>query len=424
MKKSWVGAAAMLAATGMLAGCASQSGSGTSGGTGSSGPVTLTFWHGYTEADGDVLQEIIEEFNDSQDEVTIETEVKTWAVIDETLLTSLSAGNGPQIVAMPAERLPVYADKKALTPLDEFYSGDENAASIPDAAAEMEIVDGVHYGVPTGFVPLSVFYNKALFDEAGIEEFPATWDEWVAAAKELTIDEDGDGTPEQYGLALADHATVGNGVWPSLFFGNGGDIVQDGTSVINSPENVETLEYWAQAVREDKISPTGLSGIDTDELYSSGKAAMTIGGPWMSFISADNNIDYGIAGIPAGPAGEASAAIGVSMAVTAQAEENEAAAAQEFFSYFFSPDVAAKWSLGSGWPPLSDEVAAEQVAENPVVASLTEIAPSSRPLLPGVVNSSDVLAAMDEATQKALAGEDPGQLLEQADQAISSALQN
>ena len=42
----------------------------------------------------------------------------------------------------------------------------------------------------------------------------------------LTVDQDGDGTPEQYGLALADHATVGNGVWPSLFYGNGGAVVE------------------------------------------------------------------------------------------------------------------------------------------------------------------------------------------------------
>jgi multiple sugar transport system substrate-binding protein len=402
-----------------LAGCSGQGGSGEGS---SGGPATLTFWHGYTEADGDVLQSIIDDFNASQEDVKIETEVKTWAVIDDTLLTSLSGGNGPDIVAMPAERLPVYAAKDALKSLDGFYADGENADAINDAAAEMEEVEGSKYGVPTGFVPLSVFYNKALFAEAGVTEFPTTWDEWVATAEKLTIDEDGDGTPEQYGLALADHETVANGVWPSLFYGNGGAIVDGGEAAIDSPENVEALTYWADAVNTGKISPTGLSGIDTDELYSSGKAAMTIGGPWMSFVSADAGIDYGIAAIPAGPVDQASSAIGVSMAVTAQADDAAQAGAEAFFSYFFSPEVAAEWSLGSGWPPLTDDVDPAAVAENPTVAALTEIAPTSRALLPGVVNSSDVLAAMDEATQKALAGGDPAELLAAAQEKIEASL--
>ncbi|GAB4000458.1 hypothetical protein GCM10029992_32430 [Glycomyces albus] len=80
-------------------------------GSGGGGPVELKFWHGYTEADGDVLEGIVEDFNASHDDITISTEVKTWDSIDDTLLTALSAGEGPAIVAMPAERLPVYASR-------------------------------------------------------------------------------------------------------------------------------------------------------------------------------------------------------------------------------------------------------------------------------------------------------------------------
>jgi multiple sugar transport system substrate-binding protein len=302
MRKLLATLAVAVTATAALAGCSTSSSS-----TDSNGHIDLTFWHGYTEADGKVLDGIVDDYNKSQDKVTIKTQVKTWDVIDDTLLTALSANKGPQIVAMPAERLPVYASKKALVNLDDFYADDKNAAEISDQAAAMETVDGAKYGVPTGFVPLSVFYNKALFEAAGVTEFPETWDEWVDAAKKLTVDQDGDGTPEQYGLALADHATVGNGVWPSLFAGNGGEIVDDSKSVIDSPENVETLEYWSKALNDDKISPTGLDGVATDKLFSSGKAAMTIGGPWMASVSTENKIDYGIAAIPAGPVAQASA---------------------------------------------------------------------------------------------------------------------
>jgi multiple sugar transport system substrate-binding protein len=345
-------------------------------------------------------------------------------VIDDTLLTALSADQGPDIVAMPAERLPVYASKGVFADLTDFYAdADSNTAELNPQAVDMETVDGTKYGVPTGFVPLSVFYNKTLFNAAGITEFPATWDQWVEAAKKLTVDENGDGTPEQYGMVLPDHATVANGVWPSLFYGNGGDIVEDGTTaVIDSPENAETLKYWSDAVINDKISPTGVDGVKADELFSSGKVAMTIGGPWMASIATENKLDYGIAAIPAGPVDQASSAIGVSMGITAQADDAKVAAAEKFFSYFFQKDVATAWSLGSGWPPLRTDIPAEDVASNPTVAALTEISSTSRALLPGVINSSDVLTEMDVATQKALAGGDIPSLLTDAQTAIQGTL--
>ena len=392
------------------------------GSSDSDGPVELTFWHGYTEADGDVLQQIVDDFNAAHDgEITITTQVNPWDVIDDTFLPALSADNGPEIVAMPAERLPVYADRGAFVDLDDFYAGDDATPHLNAGALDMVTVDGTAYGVPTGFVPLTMFYNQALFDAAGVA-VPTTWDEWVAAAEALTVDQDGDGTPEQYGLVLTDHATVGNGVWPTLFYGNGGAIVEDGQAVVDSPENAETLEFWHDAITAGKISPTGVDGVSGDSLFSSGRVAMYIGGPWMATVSEENGIDYGIAPIPAGPEAQAASAIGVSMALTRQADQAQQQAAQEFFSYFLSREESVAWALGSGWPPLRTDVAADEVDENPVVAALTEQAELGRPLLPGVVNSTDVLTAVDDLTQRAMAGEPVDDLLAQAQTAIQAAL--
>lgn len=417
MKRSPLLAGAGILAVALLA-------TGCTAGPAADGPVELTFWHGYTEADGDVLEQIVADFNESQDRVVVTTEINPWAVIDDTLLPALSAGNGPDIVAMPAERLPVYADRGAFVALDDFYADPANNASdVNPGAVEMVTVDGTAYGVPTGFVPLAVYYNKALFAAAGITEPPATWDEWVETAEALTVDANSDGTPEQYGVVLPDHATVANGLWPSLFYGNGGEIVEGGdTAVIDSPENLETLQFWQDAIVNGKISPTGVDGIEADGIFSAGQAAMTIGGPWMVFIAADNDIDYGIAPIPAGPEAQAASAIGVSMAITDTDDDAKAAAAQEFFAYFLNDENSVAWSLGSGWPPLRTSISADAVAENPTVAALTAQAEFGRPLLPGVVQSVDVLTAVDELTQRAMAGEDIAALLAEAQEKIQAAL--
>jgi len=387
------------------------------------GVVQIEFWHGYTEADGKVLDSLVEEFNDSQDEITITTATKPWATLLDTALPALSSKTGPELVALPAENVPVWASKGALHDLDDWYSAaDSGAGVLNDGAVATGVVEGTHYAAPLSFTPLTMFYNKTMFDEAGVT-VPTTWDEWVAAADELTLDENGDGTPEQYGLALQDHGTVGNGVWPSLFQSGGGDVVTaDGKAVIDSEENVATLKYWSDALAEGGFSPTGLAGADADKLFSSGKVAMTLAGPWMATVSESSGIDYGIAPLPAGPAGIKASALAVDLAITSQATDAEKAAIQTFLTWFYQKENMVTWSLASGWPPLTSEVTPDDVAENAVVAALAEQSQYGVALLPGVVPSTDVLTAMDTATQKALAGGDPADLLQTAQKDIEAAL--
>ena len=104
-----VAVAATVVAIG-LSGCSSAASSSSEQ---SNAKVALTFWHGYTEADGKVLDTIVKDFNASQKNITISTQTKTWAVIDDTLLPALSSKSGPDIVAMTSDRLPVYAQKKS-----------------------------------------------------------------------------------------------------------------------------------------------------------------------------------------------------------------------------------------------------------------------------------------------------------------------
>ncbi|BDZ40334.1 ABC transporter substrate-binding protein [Microbacterium suwonense] len=387
------------------------------------GPIKIDFWHGYTEADGKVLNSLVDEFNASQDEVEITTSTKPWATLLDTALPALSSKTGPQLVALPAENVPVWASKGALHDLDDWYgAADSGADVLNESAVATGIVDGKNYAAPLSFTPLTMFYNTAMFTEAGVE-VPTTWDEWVAAANALTIDENGDGTPEQYGLALQDHGTVGNGVWPSLFKSGGGDVVTtDGEVVIDSPENIATLSYWRDALAEGNFSPTGLAGADADGLFSAGKVAMTLAGPWMATVSESSNIDFGIAPLPAGPAGVKASALAVDLSITSQATEQEKAAVQTFLTWFYQKKNMITWSLASGWPPLTSEVTPDDVAENEVVSALTEQAPNGVALLPGVIPSTDVLTAMDTATQKALAGGDIASLLGAAQKEMESAL--
>lgn len=416
--KKWMAVAAVVGAVVALAGCSSNGAA-----DGSKGVVKLSFWEGYTAGDGVELQKLVKQFDETHKNIDITMHTKTWAVIESTVLPALAAKNGPEILASPPDVMTVYASQGVLQPLTDFYSKASNdTSSINQSALQMSELKGTNYAVPLGFVPLTMFYNKTEFAKAGITTFPKTWAEWVADAKKLTI-QTSTGTPSQYGLALADHQTVGNGVWPSLFESGGGDIIKNGKNVvIDSAANKATLEYWTNAVTEDHISPTGLSGIDADNLFLAGKAAMETGGPWLLASCVSAKISCGIAPMPAGPAGVAEAGIGVTAGVTSQASSAQKAAAETFFAWFFQHKQSVAWALGSGWPPLNTTVKASEVSSSAEVQELTEQSKYTKPLLPGVVNQVGVITALDTLTQKALAGGDITTLLSQAQTAMKSAV--
>jgi len=423
MRRSLITAAAAAAASVLvLTGCTSADDAGDSGDSGD-GTIELEFWHGYTEADGKVLDQLVADFNASQDGIEITPVTKPWGTLLDTALPALTAGNGPQMLALPPENIPVFASKGALLPLDEWYdSPDSGASNLNPEAVATGLADGERFGAPLSFTPLTMFTNQALFDAAGVA-VPTTWDEWVTTATALTVDENGDGTPEQYGLALQDNATVGNGVWMSLLQSGGGQVVTpEGEVLVDSPENIATLEYWAAAVRDHQISPTGLTGVDADELFKAGKAAMTLGGPWMASIAEESGIEYGIAALPAGPAGIKASALAVDLTITAQASAEEQAAAEAFLTWFYQPENMVTWSLASGWPPLTTDVDASDVAENPVVAALTEQSQYGVALLPGVIPQAEILTELDTATQKAMAGGAVAELLTTAQAEMEATL--
>ncbi|NNJ63723.1 MAG: ABC transporter substrate-binding protein [Dactylosporangium sp.] len=388
-----------------------------------SGPVAVTFWHGFTAEDGKVLTKLIDRFNDSQGEVVIEEEVNPWDVIDDKLLPALAADNGPTIIAQPNERLAGRVKKGAYADLSDYYADPANQTDkLLPAAVDGVTIDGKKFGVPMVFGPISLYYNKTLFAEAGLTAPPTTWDEWVATAQKLTVDADQDGTPEQYGISLPDHSNPG--IWPSLFWGNGGDIVQDGKAVLDSPENAETLKFWVDAIRTKKLSPASLDGIDGDKLFLGGKAAMYIGGVWVAGLAKASEIDYGIAMFPAGPKAQVTAAVSLSMSISPKASERKAKAARQFFTWFNAVEQQTEWSIGSGWPPDRTDVPAADLATNPDVSAFASFTPKARIYLPGVVDydkiSTDIV---DELTQKAVSGQGtPDALLAEYQQKLAQQL--
>jgi multiple sugar transport system substrate-binding protein len=350
------------------------------------GKVTLTFWNGFTGPDRPTVEELVRQFNERNPDVQVQMEIMPWDTLFQKLLPALQTGQGPDITGYATEHIARYASAGLIQPVDDLYgpNGLDTATLVGPLLENMQF-GGKYYAAPMNFATLLLYYNKDLFRDAGLdpERPPTNWDELTSYAEKLTRDTSGDGAPDQYGFVIAARQTVP--MWPILFWGNGGDYVQDGKSVFNSPQNLETLKRFAALIRDNKASPVGLTGADADKLFETRKAAMYFVGPWMTSGFTKAGLNFGVAPPPAGPKEQVTLGSGVAMVLNAGTEGPARAGAYEFFKFWNSKDSQVTWALGSGFPPTRTDVLDDpRLAQNPFIKEFAAVAPRAKFYLQGL----------------------------------------
>lgn len=161
--------------------------------------------------------------------------------------------------------------------------------------------EGETYGLPWIAQPVVVYYNRGLFDAAGVE-YPTTdwdWNEFIEKGMALTLDNDGDGAPDQWGFV--------NDGWPPPFIfvwqAGGEPINADFTeSPIDSPEFVEGFEFYLSTAYNPELSPSRevISEQGSGDLFKAGKIAMFMGGA-ADDLDRVEGLDIGVIRVPAHP---------------------------------------------------------------------------------------------------------------------------
>ena len=127
---------------------------------------------------------------------------------------------------MNARNLPVYASQGALVPIQPLVDdGSIDVDAYPESLRSIYTFDGTVYGIPRDFDTIALFYNKDLFDKAGVE-YPTgdwTWDDLRAAAEKLTIKEGDTATQWGFGSTTSD----GKQNYFNLIKQNGGEILNE-----------------------------------------------------------------------------------------------------------------------------------------------------------------------------------------------------
>jgi multiple sugar transport system substrate-binding protein len=371
------GAAALAVA---LSGC-----SGTSANS-SSGPVTLKVWTGFTGGDRPGYDTIVTDFEKSHPDIKVDMTVQPWDTIQQKLPSAWLTGQGPDVAAVSSDPNAVaqYVKTNSVLAITDTGSGDDkiNTSQFAPGTVKEFTYSGKLYGVPANFATLSLYYNKKLFADAGIANPPTTIDELAADAKQLTAD-------GHYGIALADNQTIQ--MWPVLQWLEGGDIVDSkNCSVLQTDAGQKSLSTWAGLVADDKVSPVGLTGAQADSLFSAGKAAMEINGPWAASGYKDAGIDLGIVKIPTGVDGK-SVTLGSIAPLSISAKTKHPKEAQEFLAYWTSKATQKKFSLQTGFPPLRTDLADDpDLAKDATVSVFASQVADARMYLPQVPSATQV----------------------------------
>lgn len=300
--------------------------------------------------------------------IKVTYETAAWDAYFTKLQTLVAAKQAPDAFELNFENFVTYAEKGALadlTPLISADTGFSTSVYNPTALAAFQ-QDGKQYGLVESFSNVVLFYNKDLFDAAGVA-YPTpdwTWTEELEAAQKLT--------------------NAGAGVWgdfaPIQFWEfyktiaqNGGSILSPDkqTVTIDSPENIETLQWMIDKVSKYKVTPSDveMAGQSSEDLFKAGKIAMLRTGIWLlGDFAANAKFKWDIALEP-GKTNKAHHFFANGVAVSANS--SHADAAYQWIKFLTSSKAAVDLRIAAGWelPAVSDAAAVQGYLDQPVPES-------------------------------------------------------
>lgn len=267
-------------------------------------PVTLTMstWAGVDEAAE--LNAILDEINASQTEYQI-VQSPQPADYYVQVQTQLAGGTAADLMWIDQDHMALAADGSFLD-LTECVANAEpgTAGDVADyypGILQTAYQDGVLYGLPWIAQPVVVYYNKGLFDAAGVAYPTAdwTWDDFTATAKSLTTDTDGDGTIDQWGVVATDWPPAQMFIWQA-----GGQVISDdlASSPIDSPEAVEGMNFRLSISYNPEMSPSAetIAEQGFGEMFKAGRVAMFFGGA-ADDLDRVEGLDVGVVSVPKNP---------------------------------------------------------------------------------------------------------------------------
>ncbi|PZG18543.1 ABC transporter substrate-binding protein [Nonomuraea aridisoli] len=278
MKHTWTAALALTVAATLLTACG-----GTGGG--SNEKVTLTYAN-WSEDQTPAMEQIAAEFEKQNPNVTVRIQTLPWTEYWSTLQVGVAGGTAPDAFWMLADHFREYAKGGALVDLsDTVKSAGIDMSVYPKAVSDSYTYEGKIFALPKDFDTNGIWYNKALFDAAGVPYPDDTWG-WKdaqEAAKKLT-------DPDKGVWGIAAPIDPQGGYYNTILQAGGTILNADGTAAdFAGPQAVAGLKFWTD-LQAAGSSPTlkQLSDTEAVAMFESQKVAMYFSGAYWALRFSKN----------------------------------------------------------------------------------------------------------------------------------------
>ena len=309
--------------------------------------VEIEYWQYVFDARVKAMTELIKRFEAANPNIKVKQTTFPYADYQTKIAAAMPAGQGPDVVQLFYGWLDNFVGAKFIQPLPRD--------AFPPAAIEKEFYpivsamkrDGEYYALPTAVRSLALFYNKKLFQEAGLDPNtpPKTVDELLDFAKKTTK-RDGAGNMLSAGITL-DFPGQDYHWWrETLLRQNGGAPYSDDNRKVtyDSEAGAKSLNWYADLQRVHKVGQVGFMD-EGQAAFRAGRAAMTVDGSFrLGAFGGIKAFEWGVAELPASADGKkANFASYWVNGITTKPTGEKLEAAKKFLAFVTTPEAMQLW---------------------------------------------------------------------------------
>lgn len=335
------------------------------------------------------FEEVVERFEEQHPDISVNLQNVSGEEYYDRLATRIASNTMPDVFYFRGgsgdHR---FTHRGVLHSLDEAVKRDADEINIDDfidSQIEELKFEGEWVALPYDYSSIAVYYNKEMFDEAGVD-YPTNdwdWDDLIEKAKQLT--KSNGGVTTQYGIGNTPLDFPANFMAGAVWTMGGEFFNEDYTQTyLDEPETIEAFRYLANIAREHEVAPSDVSNLAGNPFFTE-RAAMMLDGSWATMqYRARCDFPFEVVMMPKNPeTGERTvAATGGSFAINENTDNFEAA--WELVKFLVSPEslrtlivepirsVPPRESLMDEWtenvakgelPPQNSGIFAEQIVE-------------------------------------------------------------
>jgi len=258
-------------------------------------PITIEYWNGFTGGDGPYMRAMVDEFNASQDKITVESNTLGWGDFYQRIVAAVHAGHGPDVAAMQLDNLATQAARSVIVPMGTAIKEmGFTAADFPQTLVEATSFNGETWGIPLDSHTIASYANTDQLAAAGLKgqaSTAAAFDSQLAALQKSGVDRPF-WMPNRWPAYL---------MFLSLLWQGGGEPYSaDGTkATYNSPAGVAALTWMVDQVKNG-VSPPSVA-LDSQYLaFKNGETTLTWDGIWQinDLKSTAPKLKWSLAPIP------------------------------------------------------------------------------------------------------------------------------